>query len=59
MKTEQHNYLPTDCKYCREHNYPPEGMTGQCEYCGNIYCFSHMNPDSHNCNYRIKRSKEE
>ncbi len=54
MKEVKNVYLPTDCRFCREHDYPPEGMTTQCKHCGGIFCFGHMNPDIHNCTYIIK-----
>ena len=52
----KNSYLPTDCLYCKEKGFPPEGMTKQCEYCGGIYCFGHSLPRSHSCTYRIKHS---
>jgi hypothetical protein len=52
-------YLPTDCLFCKENNFPPEGMTGQCEYCGGIFCFGHLGYEVHKCSFRIKSPSKE
>ncbi len=42
------------CSECAKRNIPFDGMSIQCEFCGDIFCFGHANPQNHNCSERIK-----
>lgn len=42
------------CDECEKMGCPVEGMTGQCRYCGNVYCFGHLGIKSHNCEPKFK-----
>ncbi len=37
------------CRVCDEKGAPVEGMTGQCRFCGEIFCLGHLTWSSHNC----------
>ena len=47
------------CKVCDERGFPVEGMTGQCKFCGEIYCFGHLSIKSHNCTPRFNLDEYE
>lgn len=40
------------CEECKRLGCPTEGMTGMCEFCGGVYCFSHLSINSHDCQIR-------
>jgi len=41
------------CRVCDELGAPVEGMTGQCKYCGEIFCLSHLDVYSHHCPVKL------
>ena len=41
-----------ECKECEKRGCPTEGMTGSCEFCGDVYCFGHLDINSHDCKIR-------
>ena len=36
----------------------PENIQYTCIYCGNNYCYDHIQPDNHNCSYSIWNPEE-
>ena len=41
-----------NCEECEKRGCPTEGMTGMCEFCGAVYCFGHLDINSHDCAVR-------
>ncbi len=41
------------CVVCDKRVAPVEGITGQCHYCGELFCLGHLSIKSHDCKPRF------